>query len=168
MNARRGRSPRVVALVAITDGTAHSGTSYTTGASQTSIQVTVYGSTWAPPTSTPAIPCVAINNGGNPTGGTCTVTITSTSSWLGHPDAWGVGRPYVYVYVNDTVSTNQNRREVSFHFDDTSTYPGMGVTPTYVGSGYACSSLPIFKAWKGCTTPTIRLALRARRNSARK
>ncbi len=112
--------------------------------------------TWTPPTTVPAISCVAINNGGNPTGGTCTVTITSTTYWIGYPGAWGVGTPYEYVYVNYSVSTNQKRWEVTFHLDDTSTYPGTGFTPTYVGNGYnvikapgySCSALPTFVAWK--------------------
>jgi len=113
--------------------------------------------TWTPPATVPAVSCVAINNGGNPTGGTCTVTITSTSYWIGYPGAWGVGDPYEYVYVNFSVSTNQKRWEVTFHLDDTGTFPGTGFTPTYVGDGYnviaapgySCAALPTFVAWKG-------------------
>ena len=108
--------------------------------------------TWTPPTAVPGISCQAVNNSGKTTNSACTVTITSTSHWIGYPGPWGVGTPYEYVYVDFAVSTNQKQWEVTFHLDDTSTFPGSGFTPTYVGSGYnvvkapgyACAALPTF------------------------
>lgn len=119
----------------------------------------VFPTTWTapePPTGG-VIPCLAVNNGGNTTGETCTVTITSASHWISYPGAWGVGTPYEYVYVSFEVNSPKNRWEIAFDFSDTDVFPGSGFTPTYVGDGYNvikapgynCSSLPTFVAWKG-------------------
>lgn len=111
--------------------------------------------TWTSPTPPPPFSCVPINNGGNPTGSPCTVTIDSISHWISYPGAWGVGDPYNHYSINYSVSTNQNRWEVTFDFSHP--YFNGGFTPTYIGSGYnvvrgngySCSSLPVFVAGKG-------------------
>ncbi|PKQ26893.1 MAG: hypothetical protein CVT64_00075 [Actinobacteria bacterium HGW-Actinobacteria-4] len=134
-----------------------------TAANVTSVVVRVNGwvfpTTWTapPPPGGNGLTCKAVNNGGNTTNAACTVTITGVSHWISYPGAWGVGTPYEHVYLSFEVTTNQNRWEVTFDFSDTTTFPGSGFTPTYVGDGYnvikaptySCSSLPTFVAWKG-------------------
>jgi len=111
----------------------------------------LFPTAWTAPSvpSTPAISCVAINEAGNPTGGACTVTVTKVKFW-------DSGIPGVHnLQIDYAVQTNQNRWEVTINFNDPS-WAGGGFTPTYVGSAYnvikapdyACSSLPVFKAWK--------------------
>nr|PZM97164.1 MAG: signal peptidase I [Actinomycetota bacterium] len=111
----------------------------------------LFPTAWTAPSvpSTPAISCVAINPAGKPTGGACTVTVTNVTFW-------DSGIPGVHnLQIDYAVQTNQNRWEVTINFNDPS-WAGGGFTPTYVGSAYnvikapdyACSSLPVFKAWK--------------------
>ena len=105
--------------------------------------------TWTGTTPTPAYSCVAINPAGNPTGQSCTVTLSGSHYWLSYPGAWGVGQPYYHTYLRMSVTTARPWWRVTIDLSDPS-MPAIGFTPVLVNNstnatlapGYSCNSLP--------------------------
>ncbi|NTV38740.1 MAG: signal peptidase I, partial [Demequinaceae bacterium] len=115
--------------------------------------------TYTPPANLPTISCLPVNNGGNVVSGngqSCTVAVTSVSSWTSYPGAWGVGTPYYHYSLAFDVTSTMNQWQITVDFSDTSTFPLYNAVPVYVGSGYnivnapgySCSALPTYQGRK--------------------
>jgi hypothetical protein len=142
-------------LLASGSGTAATGTmtlstgSYT-GTAVSSVEVLIgtwaVPATWTGPTTVPPMSCVAINPSGNPTGQSCTVTLSSSTWWWGQ---WQVPGTRIG-NATYSVTTGAGNAEVTLDLSQTP-YTGWSIVGLrtnggyFAAPGYSCSQLPIVK-----------------------